>query len=114
MIDRKLSFEPCQLDQRDVEGSRVEHRARLEGARKRPRQGDLKAVEYPGDAERDDHQRVEAVPRQPVEARRDVALDDGAARIPSSSIWTSVRRMTGSTRNSDPRVRLGKWMQQFL
>jgi len=55
---------------------KVQHRARLERARDRAGEGHLEAVEDPGDAERDDDQRVKAGPRQPVEPRRDVGLDD--------------------------------------
>ena len=56
----------------------AQHRARLQGARDRAGERDLEPVENPGDAERRHDQRVETAPRQPVEPRRNVGLDNPA------------------------------------
>jgi hypothetical protein len=60
-----------------LDGGEMQDRALRQRAREGAGERHLEAVENPGDAERDDHESMEAVPRQPVEARRDVALDHG-------------------------------------
>jgi hypothetical protein len=54
----------------------METRALLERTRQRTGQRDFQPVQNPGDAERYDHQGVEAPPRQPVEPRRNVGFYD--------------------------------------
>ena len=60
----------------DIGVGELELRARLQRRRHGAGQRHLETVEDPGDAERDDHQRMEAAPRQPIEARRDVGRND--------------------------------------
>ncbi len=67
----------------DVGIAELQHRALLQRARDRAGERDFQPVEDPGDAERDDDQRVEAAPRQPVEPRRNVGLDDRAVGVPA-------------------------------
>ena len=53
----------------------MQDRTGLEGSGQGAGERDLEAVENPCDAEREDHQGMEAVPRQTVETGRDVGLD---------------------------------------
>ena len=60
----------------DVGVGEVQHRTVFERAGKRARQRYLQSVENPGNAERRHHERMEAAPGQPVEPRRNVALNN--------------------------------------
>ena len=62
----------------DVGAAELQHRALPERAGHRAGQRHLQPVEDPGDAERRHHQGVKPAPRQPVEPRRNVGLDDGS------------------------------------
>ena len=65
----------------DVGVGELQRRALLQSAGEiAPAERHLEAVEDPGDAERDDDERVEPAPGQPVEPRRDVGLDDRRRR----------------------------------
>src|SRR5262249_50718730 len=59
----------------------LEDRALLQSAGERPHQGDFETVENPGDAEGGNDQRLEAAPRQAVEASGNVRFDDRTGRI---------------------------------
>ena len=65
-------------DEPDLGRGEMQHRARFERAGDRAGDRHFEPVEDPGDAERDDDQRVEPRPRQPVEPGRNVGLDDHA------------------------------------
>ena len=60
-----------------------EMQCRTRGERRRHRAGErhLEPVEDPRDAERNDDQRMEAAPREGVEARRNARFDDRARRV---------------------------------
>ena len=58
----------------------MQARALFQRAGHRAGKRDFQSVENPGDAERDHDQCVEASPRQAVEPRRDIGLDDGRHR----------------------------------
>ena len=80
--------------QADVRIAELQHRALLQRARDRAGERDLEPVENPGDAERDDHQRVKAAPRQPVEPRRNIGLDDlaigGHGSLDAHQAWNAL------------------------
>src|SRR5690242_12085356 len=59
----------------------MQHRALLERTGDRAGDRDFESVKNPGDTERNDDQRVEARPRQPVEPGRNVGLDDHGAIV---------------------------------
>ena len=69
----------------DVGIAELQDRARLQCAGDRAGERHFEPVEDPGDAERRDHQGVEAAPRQAVEPRRDVGFDDGAIAARSAA-----------------------------
>ncbi len=60
--------------QADLLGGELEARAGLQRRRHRARQGDLEAVENPGDAEGDHDQPVKAAPREAVETGGNIGL----------------------------------------
>jgi hypothetical protein len=64
-------------DEPDLGRCEMQHRALLESAGDRTGDGHLEPVENPGDAERDDYESMKPGPRQPVEPRRDIGLDNG-------------------------------------
>ena len=56
----------------------MQYRALFERADDRAGDRDFEPIQNPGNAERDDNERVEPRPGQSVEPRRDVGLDDQA------------------------------------
>ncbi len=65
----------------DVGVGELQDRAVLERARHRAGERHFQAVENPGDAERGDHQGMEAAPGQPVEPGGNVGIDDRRRRL---------------------------------
>ncbi len=84
--------------QADVGVGDLQHRARLEGARHRAGERDFEAVQNPRDAERHDDKRMKSAPRQAIEPRRDVGLDDAAGE--TFSVRTSWRWGVMHARNA--------------
>jgi hypothetical protein len=77
----RTGYRPDQVgraDETDLLGSEPQHRAFLQSPRDRTRQRHFEPVEDPGDAECHNDERVEAGPRQAIEACRDIGLDDGS------------------------------------
>ena len=59
----------------------MQRRARLQRTGDRTRERHFQPVENPGDAERDDDERVETAPSQALEARGDVGRDDAVCTV---------------------------------
>ncbi len=70
---QRTQHRPGEIEARgepDLGVGQLEHGAFFQRAGDRPGQRHLQPVQHPGDAERHDHERVEASPAQTVEARR--------------------------------------------
>jgi hypothetical protein len=90
--------------QPDLHVRQVQHRAGLQCACDRPRDGDFQAIEQPGDAERNGDERMEPPPGQPVQTRRHIGLYDAVAgprlivHAPTVRGTKSSRRQRGTRR----------------
>ena len=65
----------------DIGIAELEDWARLQRARHGAGERYFEPIEYPGDAERSDHQSMESAPGQAIEPRRDIGIDGGGQRL---------------------------------